>query len=71
MDNNLRSRSEVIAERGYDAEEVDAEIAADQARAKRLGIAPKAAAPEPPEDDASGNADTSEADNKQENRDAA
>lgn len=35
---NLRSRSEVIAERGYDAEEVDAEIAADQARAARLGL---------------------------------
>ena len=38
MDANLRSRSEVIAERGYDAEEVDAEIAADRSRADRLGI---------------------------------
>ncbi|MER3352470.1 MAG: phage portal protein [Hoeflea sp. D1-CHI-28] len=35
---NLRSRSEVIAERGYDAEEIDAEIAADRNRARRLRI---------------------------------
>jgi len=33
---NLRSRAEIIAERGYDAEEVDAEIAADAARLARL-----------------------------------
>lgn len=39
IDANLRSRSEVIAERGYDAEEIDAEIAADLARARRLRIA--------------------------------
>jgi lambda family phage portal protein len=38
--NNLRSRSEIIAERGYDAEDVDAEIAADRARLAALGIAP-------------------------------
>lgn len=37
---NLRSRSELIAERGYDAEEVDAEIAADAARLSRLGLTP-------------------------------
>lgn len=49
MGANLRSRSEVIAERGYDAEEVDAEIAADMARAERLGIGPKA--PAAPKDD--------------------
>ena len=36
--NNLRSRSEIIAERGYDAEDVDAEIAADRARLAGLGI---------------------------------
>ena len=41
----LRSRSEIIAERGYDAEDVDREIAADQARLDRLGIAPAPAAP--------------------------
>jgi lambda family phage portal protein len=38
---NLTSRTEVIAQLGYDAEDVDREIAADQARAKRLGIAPQ------------------------------
>jgi lambda family phage portal protein len=48
MEANLRSRSEVIAERGYDAEEVDAEIAEDRARADRLGIAPGAGNPAPP-----------------------
>lgn len=43
---NLRSRSEVIAERGYDAEAIDEEIAADLARAERLGIVrPLPAAP--------------------------
>lgn len=74
MDNNLRSRSEVIAERGYDAEEVDAEIAADQARAKRLGIAPKATTPEPPKADPSGTASDDEKPEdgeEQEGRDAA
>lgn len=38
IDASLRSRSEVIAERGYDAEEIDAEIAADRQRAVRLGL---------------------------------
>ncbi|MGV6839273.1 MAG: phage portal protein [Planktomarina sp.] len=38
IDAKLRSRSEVIAERGYDAEEIDAEIAADKKRAKTLNI---------------------------------
>jgi lambda family phage portal protein len=45
MDNNLRSRSEVVAERGYDIEALDKEIAADRARAERLGIAPKETPP--------------------------
>jgi len=40
LDARLRSRSEIIAERGYDAEDVDAEIAADEQRLKALGIAP-------------------------------
>jgi lambda family phage portal protein len=44
--NRLRSRSEIIAERGYDAEDVDAEIAADAARLKALGI-PDVIAPAP------------------------
>jgi lambda family phage portal protein len=34
----LKSRSQSIAERGYDAEQVDAEIAADRAREARLGL---------------------------------
>ncbi|KAF0115591.1 MAG: bacteriophage capsid protein [Rhodospirillaceae bacterium] len=34
----LKSRSQAIAERGYDAETVDAEIAADKAREQRLGL---------------------------------
>ena len=38
LENNLRSRSDLISERGMDAEEVDAEIAADAARLTRLGI---------------------------------
>jgi lambda family phage portal protein len=35
----LKSRSQSIAERGYDIEEVDAAIAADRAREQRLGLA--------------------------------
>lgn len=38
MDANLRSRSEIIAERGYDAEEIDEEIAADRECARRFKI---------------------------------
>jgi lambda family phage portal protein len=34
----LKSRSQSIAERGYDIEEVDAAIAADRAREERLGL---------------------------------
>ncbi|TCT05390.1 lambda family phage portal protein [Tepidamorphus gemmatus] len=34
----LKSRSQAISERGYDAEQVDAEIAADQSRATALGL---------------------------------
>jgi lambda family phage portal protein len=35
----LKSRSQAISERGYDAEETDNQIAADRAREKRLGLA--------------------------------
>jgi capsid protein len=35
----LKSRTQALAERGYDAEQVDAEIAADKAREKELGLA--------------------------------
>ena len=38
IDNLLRSRSEVVAERGYDIEALDEEIAADAAREGRLGL---------------------------------
>jgi lambda family phage portal protein len=34
----LKSRSQALAERGYDAEQVDAEIAADRARERELGL---------------------------------
>ena len=34
----LKSRTQALAERGYDAEQVDAEIAADQARERELGL---------------------------------
>jgi lambda family phage portal protein len=36
----LKSRTQALAERGCDAEQVDQEIAEDQAREKRLGLAP-------------------------------
>ena len=34
----LKSRSETIAQEGWDAEDIDAEIAADNSRADRLGL---------------------------------
>ncbi|MFZ1427176.1 MAG: phage portal protein [Geminicoccaceae bacterium] len=54
--NGWKSRSDVIEAEGYDAEQVDARIAADQERAKRYGIGPfprpaKAAAPTDPNAD--------------------
>ena len=56
IDAGLKSRSQAIAERGFDAEQVDAEIAADKARERKLGLSfsSAAAAPEPaaPSDDA-------------------
>lgn len=50
LQNGLRSRREIIAERGREVEEVDAEIAEDQARAKELGIALGAPRASPPTD---------------------
>jgi len=38
IDAGLKSRTQALAERGYDAEQVDAEIAADQVRATSLGL---------------------------------
>ncbi|MFU8779330.1 MAG: phage portal protein, partial [Roseovarius sp.] len=34
----LKSRTQAIAERGYDAEQVDREIAAERARERTLGL---------------------------------
>ena len=34
----LKSRTQAIAERGYDAEQVDAEIARERGRERRLGL---------------------------------
>ena len=41
MDANLRSRADIIAERGYDVEEIDRQIASDTRRAERLNINPQ------------------------------
>ena len=38
IDAGLKSRTQALAERGYDAEQVDGEIAADKAREKSLGL---------------------------------
>ncbi|MGD9506951.1 MAG: phage portal protein [Geminicoccaceae bacterium] len=43
----LKSRTQALAERGYDAEQVDAEIAADRAREQSLGLSFGKAAPGP------------------------
>ena len=43
----LKSRTQALAERGYDAEQVDAEIAADQARERALGLSFSSLAPAP------------------------
>lgn len=46
VDNGFKARSDVIEASGYDPEETDARIAADQARAERLGLKLKADAPQ-------------------------
>ncbi|GER08840.1 phage portal protein [Iodidimonas muriae] len=51
----LKSRTQALAERGYDAEQVDAEIAADRERERRLGLVfgtaqPASPIPAEPED---------------------
>jgi lambda family phage portal protein len=38
IDAGLKSRTQALAERGYDADQVDAEIAADREREQRLGL---------------------------------
>ncbi|MFZ5792101.1 MAG: phage portal protein [Pseudomonadota bacterium] len=53
----LKSRTQALAERGYDAEQVDSEIATDQARERRLGLSFGQPAPSlgaATQDDASG-----------------
>ncbi|QCO56625.1 phage portal protein (plasmid) [Pseudorhodobacter turbinis] len=40
MDANLRSRADIIAERGYDVDEIDRQIAADKRHAERLNLNP-------------------------------
>ena len=44
----LKSRTQALAERGFDAEQVDAEIAADREREKSLGLIFAAASPSAP-----------------------
>ncbi|WP_322999970.1 phage portal protein [Castellaniella sp.] len=44
INNKLKSRSEALLERGYDAELIDREIAADLAREQALGLPPSPAA---------------------------
>jgi lambda family phage portal protein len=49
IDAGLKSRTQALAERGYDAEQVDSEIAADKAREKGLGLNFTAASAQPEE----------------------
>ncbi len=59
IDAGLMSRREGVAERGWAVEDLDAEIAADQDRARRLGITfgVPAAAPRPATEEPASNAD--------------
>ena len=50
IDAGLKSRTQALAERGFDAEQVDAEIAADKAREKSLGLVFGSPPPMPPGD---------------------
>ena len=43
----LKSRTQALAERGYDADQVDAEIAADRARERQLGLSFGSASSDP------------------------
>jgi lambda family phage portal protein len=57
VDNHWKARSDVIEAEGYDPEETDARIAADQARADKLGLPPITQTPGAPQqaDDGEGN----------------
>jgi capsid protein len=59
----LKSRTQALAERGYDAEQVDAEIAADQAREKSLGLSFGSAAASAPMPNEPSNTSAGEQDN--------
>jgi capsid protein len=59
----LKSRTQALAERGYDAEQVDAEIAADQAREKSLGLNFQSTAASAPPANEPSNLPTGEQDN--------
>ncbi|WP_448187918.1 phage portal protein [Azospirillum sp. sgz301742] len=48
INNGLKSRTQALAERGYDVEEVDRQIAADRARERELGLEFGSAPAEPP-----------------------
>jgi lambda family phage portal protein len=47
IDAGLKSRTQALAERGFDAEQVDAEIAADRERERSLGLVFSSAAAQP------------------------
>jgi lambda family phage portal protein len=70
IDAGLKSRTQALAERGYDAEQVDAEIAADKVREKSLGLSfgasTQAPVSAPPVDETQPLDDTSEAEETQE-----
>ncbi|CAA7615721.1 phage portal protein [Magnetospirillum sp. UT-4] len=53
IDAGLKSRTQALAERGFDAEQVDAEIAADRDREQRLGLSFGATPPAAPTHDTS------------------
>ena len=50
IESGLKSRTQAIAERGFDAEQVDAEIAADKERADGLGLCFEASRPTVPQE---------------------
>ena len=66
IDAGLKSRSQAISERGYDAEQLDEEIAADRKREKRLGLEFKR--PGAPASSASGGEREAEDENRPDDR---
>jgi lambda family phage portal protein len=76
IEGGLKSRTQAIAERGYDAEEVDREIAAERARERLLGLdfrrpgSPQGPAQAPGAGDPTDAADTDVDDDSDEDNDA-